>query len=65
MYEDKPRRSKPNAQVLVRRFFREVQHSRLLSEAKNRRFFSKDPSRTARRISARRQAMIKKLKRGY
>jgi len=65
MYEDKPRRSKPNAQVLMRRFFREVQHSRLLSEAKKRRFFSKDPSRKVKRESARRQAMIKKIRRGY
>lgn len=52
-------------EVLVRRFFREVQQSRILSEAKKRRFHSKELSRTEKRQIARRKAWVKRLKRGY
>jgi len=56
---------KPPLEVQLRRFFREVQQSRLLSEIKQNRYHSKDVSRTIKRASARRKATIKKLRRGY
>lgn len=52
-------------EVLLRRFFREVQQSKILSEMKKRRYHSKDVSRTEKREVARRKARIKKIKRGY
>ena len=52
-------------EVLLRRFFREVQQSRILSEAKKRRFYSKDITRKEKREIARHKSMIKKIKRGY
>jgi ribosomal protein S21 len=55
----------PGFEVLLRRFFREVQQSRILSEAKKRRFHSKDITRKEKREIARHKTMIKKLKRGY
>jgi len=55
----------PGFEVLVRRFFREVQQSRILSEAKKRRFHSKDITRKEKREIARHKARIKKIKRGY
>jgi len=55
----------PGFEVLLRRFFREVQQSRILSEAKKRRFYTKDISRREKREIARHKTMIKKLKRGY
>ncbi|MCA9388712.1 30S ribosomal protein S21 [Candidatus Berkelbacteria bacterium] len=51
--------------VILRRFFREVQQSRILSEVKKRRYHFKDPSRKMRRESARRKAARKRVKRGY
>lgn len=59
------REGAPGFEVLLRRFFREVQQSRILSEAKKRRFHDKDISRTEKRAIARRKAAIKKIKRGY
>lgn len=55
----------PGFEVQLRKFFRDVQQSRILSEAKKRRFHTKDISRTEKRNIARHKAMIKKLKRGY
>lgn len=52
-------------EVVLRRFFREVQQSRILSEAKKRRFHTKDINRTQKRAIARRKSYIKKIKRGY
>ena len=54
-----------NFDVMLRRFFRDVQQSGILTEIKKRRFYSKDVSRGKRRISARRKAQVRKLKRGY
>lgn len=54
-----------NFDVMLRRFFRDVQQSGVLTEIKKRRFRSKDISRTKRRVSARRKAEIRKIKRGY
>jgi len=59
------REGAPGFEVLLRRFFREVQQSRILSEAKKRRFFSKDITRKEKREIARHKARIKKIKRGY
>lgn len=65
MYNDRPRTKQHGFEVAMRRFFREVQLSRILSEAKKRRFFSKDITRGQKRAIARRKTFIKKLKRGY
>lgn len=52
--------------ILVRRFFREVQQSRILSEARKRRYrAAKEPSRKVKRAAARRKAARKKIRRGY
>jgi len=52
-------------EVTLRRFFRDVQQSGILTEIKKRRFRDKDISRVKRRVSARRKAEIRKIKRGY
>ena len=54
-----------NFDVILRRFFRDVQQSGILTEVKKRRFFRKEFSRTKKREVARRKAEIKQLKRGY
>ncbi len=51
--------------VVLRRFFREVQQSRILSEVKRRRYRQKRLSRTIIRQSARRKAAQKRTRRGY
>lgn len=50
---------------ILRRFFRDVQQSGILSEVKKRRYFSKDISRRAKREIATRKAIRKRMKRGY
>jgi ribosomal protein S21 len=57
--------AKPSTDFVIRKFFREVQQSRILSEAKKKRFFSKDINRTEKRAIARRKTIIRKIKRGY
>lgn len=59
------RREGESPEVKIRRFFREVQQSGILSEVKDRKEFSKAPSRRLRRKTAIRKAFIKKVKRGY
>lgn len=54
-----------NFEVMLRRFFREVQQSGILTEIKKRRFLTKDVSRDKKRVSARRKAVIRRMKRGY
>jgi len=54
-----------NFDVMLRRFFRDVQQSGILTEIKKRRFRSKDVSREKKRITARRKMAVKKIKRGY
>lgn len=54
-----------NFDVMLRRFFRDVQQSGILTEIKKRRFRSKDVSRTKKRVSARRKAENRRIKRGY
>jgi len=51
--------------VAIRRFFREVQLSGILTEAKKRRYREKDPSRRKRRESAKRKAIRNEFKRGW
>lgn len=54
-----------NFEVTLRRFFRDVQQSGILTEIKKRRFRDKELSRKKRRASARRKAEIRRAKRGY
>lgn len=65
MIENKRTGSGQNIEVMMRRFFREVQQNRILSEAKKRRYKERKITRTEKRVLARRKAYIKKLKRGY
>ncbi len=61
-----PRRErKEGFESLLRRFFRDVQQSGILTEVKKRRYFSKDISRQAKREIASRKAVRKRIKRGY
>lgn len=64
MYNQRTR-SNPSSDVIVRRFFREVQQNRILSEAKKRRFRERELTRTEKRVIARRKAYVRKRKRGY
>jgi len=59
------RREHEGFEVLMRRFLREVQHTRLLSEAKRKRYREKDLSRTKKRQIAIRKAARRRAKRGY
>ncbi len=59
-----PRENEP-FEVMLRRFFRDVQQSGILTEIKKRRFREKDVSRKILRQSARRKAARRKIKRGY
>ena len=59
------RREREGFEVLLRRFFREVQQSGLLTEAKRRRFWEKPLSRDKIRASALRKMERRKKKVGY
>lgn len=63
--QDKSRQRKEGFEVMMRRFFREIQQSGILSEIKKRRFYQKEISRRKRREIARRKVQIRKLKRGF
>lgn len=52
-------------EVMLRKFFRDVQQSGILTEIKKRRFRERELSREQIRESARRKAARKKIKRGY
>jgi len=52
-------------EVMLRKFFREVQQSGVLTEIKKRRFRSKELTREQIREGARRKAIRRKIKRGY
>ena len=58
-------RDRENFEVALRRFFRDVQQSGILTEAKKRRFFEKEPSRKLKRTIAQRKADRKRMTRGY
>jgi ribosomal protein S21 len=57
------RTESPDAQI--RKFFREVQLSGVLTEAKKRRYREKDPSRRLRRAQAKRKSIRNESKRGW
>ncbi len=59
------RKEKEGFEVLLRRFFRDVQQSGVLTEIKKRRYFTKDVSRIKKRDTARRKAVRKRAKQGY
>ena len=63
--EKTERRRAPSFDVLLRRFFRDTQQSRILSITKEKRYKRKDVSRKMRRTSAVRKERIRRLKRGY
>lgn len=52
-------------EVLLRRFFRDVQQSGILTDIKKRRYFEKSVSRDKMREMARRKSARRKVKRGY
>jgi|GEM_PF-3346740 len=52
-------------EVVLRRFFREIQQSELMTEIKRRRYFEKKPTRFKRRQSALTRAVRRRTKRGY
>lgn len=52
-------------EVMLRRFFRDIQQSGILTEIKKRRFRERVLSREQIRESARRKSARKKIKRGY
>lgn len=59
------RKEKEGFEVLLRRFFRDVQQSGVLTEIKKRRYFTKDVSRIKKRDTAHRKAVRKRAKQGY
>ena len=61
-YENRPA---PSVEVVLRRFFREVQQSELMTEIKERRYFEKRPTRFKRRQAAQVRAVRRRAKRGY
>lgn len=65
MMYDQNRKSSPGNEVILRRFFREVQQNRLLSEVKKRRYRDRKLTRTQIKAVALRKARVKKMKRGY
>ena len=52
-------------EVMLRRFFRDVQQSGILTEIKKRRFRERTLSRERLREAARRKTNRRKIKRGY
>lgn len=62
-FTDKP--AGPSTEVVLRRFFRDVQQSELMTEIKRRRYFEKKPTRFKRRQAAQVRASRRRVKRGY
>jgi len=54
-----------SSEVVLRRFFRDIQQSQLMTEIKARRYFEKSPSRNQRRVNAQARAVRRREKRGY
>jgi len=54
-----------SVEVMLRRFFREIQQSEIMTEIKARRHFEKKPSRNRRRQSAQEKETRRRTKRGY
>lgn len=59
------RKENESYEVLIRRFFREIQQSGILTEAKERRFREKKVSRKLLRAAAKRRMQRRKTKRGW
>jgi len=68
-FERRPRRDdregSSSVEVVLRRFFRDIQQSELMTEIKRRRYFEKQPSRNARRSAAHGKEIRRRAKRGY
>lgn len=64
MYKQKNEK-KVKIGALMRKFYRDVQQNRILSEAKKKQTTQRKISRTKRRNSAIRKNNIKKIVRGY
>jgi ribosomal protein S21 len=52
-------------EVMLRRFFRDVQQSDIMTEIKRRRNFEKKPSRNKRRTTATEKSARRRVKQGY
>jgi ribosomal protein S21 len=65
MAEENHRDQAAPVEVVLRRFFRDVQQSDIMTEIKRRRFFEKAPTRNARRRAAQGKMSRRRLKRGY
>ena len=52
-------------EVVLRRFFRDVQQSEIMTEIKRRKHYEKSPSRNARRRAAQGKISHRREKRGY
>lgn len=50
---------------MLRRFFRDVQQSDIMTEIKRRRNFEKKPSRNKRRTTATEKSARRRVKQGY
>jgi len=59
------RKGNESFDVMLRRFFRDVQQSGILTDIKERRYQEKKLSRTRMREIARRKQARRKVKRGY
>lgn len=64
-YNDSRERRGEPFEVMLRRFFRDVQQSGILTEIKKRRFRERVLSRERIREAARRKTARRKIKRGY
>lgn len=65
MAESRTRERGESFEVILRRFFRDVQQSGILTDAKKKRYFDKEPSRKLKRNIAQRKADRKRATRGY
>jgi len=59
------RKGSENFEVMLRKFFRDVQQSGILTDIKNRRYHVKRMSRDRLREIAKRKSARRKIKRGY
>jgi ribosomal protein S21 len=59
------RRKKVETAIMMRKFYRDVQQNKILSEAKKKQSIERKVSRTQRRAAAIRKSNIKKIVRGY
>lgn len=64
-YRRDDREGSSSVEVVLRRFFRDIQQSELMTEIKRRRYFEKQPSRNARRSAAHGKEIRRRAKRGY